>query len=218
MLVPLGWNECVGAVHNKALAPLPSPEVLSGHLLSFIVGLAQEDRCASKKRNPCCWSKPTPPSAGSSSAVAARAGWITVGADCIETAVGLLQGPTAAKSRPRCLPIGTSESGPGEHRRAALQAGRTARHRRCQGRVGHRSSQRDARRRHRFPDQPGRPRASGRSARRQRRPPQAGGRAGSGFRKARARPLARATGRLLARISRPRSPSPPKPPATACRS
>ena len=27
------------------------------------------------------------------SAVAARAGWITVGADCIETAVGLLQGP-----------------------------------------------------------------------------------------------------------------------------
>ena len=46
------------------------------------------------------------------SAVASRAGWSTVGADCIETAVGLLQGPHGREVRAAVLSSWTVEQGP----------------------------------------------------------------------------------------------------------
>ena len=46
------------------------------------------------------------------SAVAARAGWITVGADCIETAVGLLQGPHGREVQAALLANWDEETGP----------------------------------------------------------------------------------------------------------
>ena len=46
------------------------------------------------------------------SAVASRAGWSTVGADCIETAVGLLQGPHGREVRAAVLSSWTGDQGP----------------------------------------------------------------------------------------------------------
>ena len=46
------------------------------------------------------------------SAVASRAGWSTVGADCLETAVGLLQGPHGREVRAAILSSWTGEQGP----------------------------------------------------------------------------------------------------------
>ena len=46
------------------------------------------------------------------SAVAARAGWITVGADCIETAVGLLQGPHGREVQAALLANWDEQTGP----------------------------------------------------------------------------------------------------------
>jgi DNA-binding NtrC family response regulator len=46
------------------------------------------------------------------SAVAGRAGWSTVGADCIETAVGLLQGPHGREVQAALLASWDEESGP----------------------------------------------------------------------------------------------------------
>lgn len=46
------------------------------------------------------------------SAVAARAGWITVGADCTETAVGLLQGPHGREVQAALLANWDEETGP----------------------------------------------------------------------------------------------------------
>ena len=46
------------------------------------------------------------------SAVAARAGWITVGADCIETAVGLLQGPHGREVQAALIANWDEASGP----------------------------------------------------------------------------------------------------------
>lgn len=46
------------------------------------------------------------------SAVAARAGWITVGADCIETAIGLLQGPHGREVQAALLANWEDETGP----------------------------------------------------------------------------------------------------------
>ena len=46
------------------------------------------------------------------SAVAARAGWITVRADCIETAVGLLQGPHGREVQAALIANWDEASGP----------------------------------------------------------------------------------------------------------
>ena len=46
------------------------------------------------------------------SAVAARAGWITVGADCIETAVALLQGPHGREVQAALLANWDEQTGP----------------------------------------------------------------------------------------------------------
>jgi len=46
------------------------------------------------------------------SAVASRAGWSTVGADCAETAIGLLQGPHGREVRAAILSSWTGEQGP----------------------------------------------------------------------------------------------------------
>jgi len=46
------------------------------------------------------------------SAVAARAGWSTVGADCIETAIALLQGPHGREVQAALLAIWAEETGP----------------------------------------------------------------------------------------------------------
>ena len=46
------------------------------------------------------------------SAVASRAGWSTVGADCLETAVGLLQGPHGREVRAAILSSWSSDHGP----------------------------------------------------------------------------------------------------------
>jgi DNA-binding NtrC family response regulator len=46
------------------------------------------------------------------SAVASRAGWSTVGADCVETAIGLLQGPHGREVRAAILSSWTVEQGP----------------------------------------------------------------------------------------------------------
>lgn len=56
------------------------------------------------------------------SAVAARAGWITVGADCIETAVGLLQGPHGREVQAALIANWDEASGP--ENIAALREGR----------------------------------------------------------------------------------------------
>jgi len=56
------------------------------------------------------------------SAVAARAGWITVGADCIETAVGLLQGPHGREVQAALIANWDEASGP--ETIAALREGR----------------------------------------------------------------------------------------------
>ena len=45
-------------------------------------------------------------------AVASRAGWTTVGADCAETAVGLLQGPHGREVRAAILSSWTEDQGP----------------------------------------------------------------------------------------------------------
>ena len=58
------------------------------------------------------------------SAVAARAGWITVGADCIETAVGLLQGPHGREVQAALLANWDEVSGPASI--AALRENRPA--------------------------------------------------------------------------------------------
>src|SRR5688572_24347052 len=46
------------------------------------------------------------------SAVATRAGWITLGADCIETALGLLQGPHGREVQAALLANWDEETGP----------------------------------------------------------------------------------------------------------
>ena len=46
------------------------------------------------------------------SAVASRAGWSTVGADCLETAIGLLQGPHGREVRAAILSSWASDQGP----------------------------------------------------------------------------------------------------------
>ena len=56
------------------------------------------------------------------SAVAARAGWITVGADCIETAIGLLQGPHGREVQAAFLANWEDDTGPASI--AALRSSR----------------------------------------------------------------------------------------------
>jgi DNA-binding NtrC family response regulator len=46
------------------------------------------------------------------SAIASRAGWSTVGAACVETAVGLLQGPHGREVRAAILSSWSGEQGP----------------------------------------------------------------------------------------------------------
>jgi len=58
------------------------------------------------------------------SAVAARAGWITVGADCTEMAVSLLQGPHGREVQAAFLANWDEESGPAAI--AALRSRRLA--------------------------------------------------------------------------------------------